>query len=144
VKIGKLAESITKDMKEHEAPQASKRLCTPTEDVDDAVVINLVVEDTEEEQLMEYRFKVTPQMVEERVKAMKDYLLDIAGVPPSEDIPLPHLERHQAWLLLGGHQKQYKNLETYHLGANTFSYYIFPDVMRHLEPVLLCEYRSCF
>jgi len=120
-------------MKEHEAPQASKRLYTPTEDADDAVVINLVVEDTEEEKLMEYRFKVTPQMVEERVKAMKGYLLDRAGVPPSEDAPLPHLERHQAWLLLGGYQKQYKNLETYDLGANTFSYYIFPDVMRHLE-----------
>jgi len=98
VKKRKLAESITKDMKEHEAPQASKSLYTPTEDADDAVVINLVVEDTEEEQLMEYRFKVTPQMVEERVKAMKGYLLDIAGVPPSEDTPLPHLERHQAWL----------------------------------------------
>ena len=72
-------------------------------------------------------------MVEERVKGMKDHLLEIAGVPPSEDTPLPHLERHQAWLLLGGYQKQYKNLQTYDLGANTFSYYIFPDVMRHLE-----------
>ena len=77
---------------------------------------------------MEYRFKVTPQMVEDRVKDMKDYLLDIAGVPPSEETPLPQLERHQAWLLLGGYKKQYKNLETYDLGANTFSYYIFPDV----------------
>ena len=61
MKKRKLAESVTKDMKEHEAPQASKRLCTPTEDADDAMVINLVVEDTEEEQLMEYRFKVTPR-----------------------------------------------------------------------------------
>ena len=31
-------------------------------------------------------------MVEERVKTMKDYLLEIAGVPPSEDTPPPHLE----------------------------------------------------
>ena len=72
-------------------------------------------------------------MVEERVKTMKDYLLEIAGVPPSEDTPPPHLERHQAWLLLGGYHKHHKNLETYGFGANTFSYYIFPDVMRQLE-----------
>ena len=75
-------------------------------------------------------------MVEERVKGMKDHLLEIAGVPPSKDTRLPHLERHQSWLLLGGYQKQYKNLETHDLGANTFSYYIFPDVMRHLENLL--------
>ena len=132
MKKRKLAESITKDIKNQEAAQKSKRSCTSTEGADDAVVINLVVEDTEEEQL-EYRFKVTPQMVEERVKAMKDYLLDIAGVPQSEETPLPQLERHQAWLLLGGYKNQYKNLETYDLGANTFSYYIFPDVMHVLE-----------
>ena len=95
--------------------------------------VNLVVEDTEEEELKEYRFKVTPKMVEERVKAVKDHLLEIAGVPPTEGIRLPHLERHQSWLLLGGYQKHYKNLETYDLGSNTFFYYIFPDVMRHLE-----------
>ena len=133
MKKRKLAESIAKDINEHDAHQVSKRLCIPTEGTDDPAVINLVVEDTEEKELVEYRFKVTPQMVEERVKDMKDYLLQIAGVPPSEDKPLPHLERHQAWLLLGGYQKNYKNLETYDLGANTFSYYIFPDVMRHLE-----------
>lgn len=102
MKKRKLAESITNDIKDQEAAQKSKRPCTSTECADDAVVINLVVEDTEEEQLMEYRFKVTPQIVEERVKDMKDYLLDIAGVHPSEETPLPHLERHQAWLLLGG------------------------------------------
>ena len=130
MKKRKLAESISKDMKEHEAPQGSKRLCTPTEGTDetafisddgdheDQEVINLL--DKEEEQLIEYRFKVTPQMVEERVKAMKNYLLEIAGVPPSEDTPLPHLERHQAWLLLGGYQKHYKNLETYDLGTTHF------------------------
>jgi len=136
VKKRKLAESITKDIKDQEAAQTSKRPCTSTEGADDAVVINLVVKDmkdAEEEQLMEYRFKVTLQMVEERVKAMKDYLLDIAGVPPSEETPLPQLERHQAWFLLGGYKNQYKNLETYDLGANTFSYYIFPDVMHELE-----------
>jgi len=110
VKKRKLAESITNEMKEHEANQVSKILCTPTEGTDDTAVINLVVEDTEEKELVEYRFKVTPKMVEERVKAMKDYLVEIAGVPPSEDTPLPHLERHQAWLLLGGYQKHYKNL----------------------------------
>lgn len=134
VKKRKLAESITKESEKEEAtPQRYKRLCTPTEGADDTSAINLVVEDTEEEQLKEYHFKVTPKMVEERIKAMKDHLLEIASVPPSEDTPLPHLERHQAWLLLGGYQKHYKNLETYDLGANTFSYYIFPDGMRQLE-----------
>lgn len=142
MKKRKLAESITKDIKDQEAAQKSKRSCTSTEGADDAVVINLVVEDTEEEQLMEYRFKVTPQMVEERVKDMKDYLLHIAGVPPSEETPLPQLERHQAWLLLGGYKNQYKNLETYHLGANTFSYYIFPDVMHVLENLFKAKPRQ--
>ena len=80
----------------------------------------------EEEQLKKYRFKVTPKMVKERVKAMKDHLPQIAGVPPSEDTPPPHLERHQAWLLLGGYLKQYKSLETYDLGANTFLITLYP------------------
>jgi len=133
VKKRKLAERIAKDINEHDAHQVSKWLCTPTEGTDDVVVINIVVEDTEEKELVEYRFKVTPQMVEEGVKDIKDYLLEIAGVPPSEDRSVPHLERHQAQLLLRGYQKNYKNLETYDLGANTFSYYIFPDVMRPLE-----------
>ena len=91
MKKRKLAESIAKDINEHDAHQVSKRLCTPTEGTEDPAVINLVVEDTEEKELVEYRFKVTPQMVEETVKDMKDYLLEIAGVPPSEDRPLPHL-----------------------------------------------------
>ena len=134
MKKRKLAESITKESeKEDEVPQGCKRLCTPPEGAEDPPAINLVVEDTEEEQLKEYRFEVTPKMVEERVKTMKDYLLEIAGVPPSEDTPPPHLERHQAWLLFGGYHKHYKNLETYDFGANTFCYYIFPDVMRQLE-----------
>ncbi|KAL9966357.1 hypothetical protein ACROYT_G024413 [Oculina patagonica] len=75
-------------------------------------------------------YEVTPQMVEEKVTAMKGYLLDIASAPPSEDTPPPHLERHQAWLLLGGYQKWYKDLETFTLGGDTFSYDIIPDVMR--------------
>ena len=62
-----------------------------------------------------------------------------SGVPASSKTNIynfqsyPHLERHQAWLLLGGYHKHYKNLETYDFGAHTFSYYIFPDVMRQLE-----------
>ena len=32
---------------------------------------------------------------------MKDYLLEITGVHSSEDTPLPQLERHRAWFLLG-------------------------------------------
>ena len=90
MKKRKLAGSITKESeREGEIPQGYKRLCTPTEGADDTAAINLVVEDREEEQLKEYRFKVTPKMVEERVKGMKDHLLEIAGVPPSEDTPLP-------------------------------------------------------
>ena len=81
MKKRKLAESITKESeKEDEIPQGYKRLCTPTEGADDTAAINLVVEDREEEQLKEYRFKVTPKMVEKRVKGMKDHLLEIAGV----------------------------------------------------------------
>ena len=68
-----LAESIAKESeKEDEVPQGCKRLCTPPEGAEDPPAINLVVEDTEEEQLKEYRFEVTPMMVEERVKTMKD------------------------------------------------------------------------
>jgi len=104
-------------MKKHKVPQQSKRLCMPTEHTDntafisddgdheDQAVINLVLEDKKGEQLMEYHFQVTPQTVEERVKAMKDYLLEIAGIPPSEDTPLPNLECHQACFLLGGYRK---------------------------------------
>ena len=85
-------------------------------------------------------------MVEERVKTMKDCLLEIADVPLSEDTPPPHLERHQAWLLLGGYHKHYKNLKAYDFGANTFSYYIFPDVMRQLENLFQAKpkQRKCF
>ena len=53
VKRRKLAESIAKNiMKEPEAHQVSKRLCTPTEGTDNTAVINVVVEDTEEKQLL--------------------------------------------------------------------------------------------
>lgn len=99
-----------KDMKEYKAPQKAKRLCIhrSTEDINtisvdeehyDQTVKIVIVEDKKEDQLMECCFKVTPQMVEERVKAMKDYLLGIASV---QDTPLPHLKCHQALLLLGG------------------------------------------
>ena len=64
---------------------------------------------------------------------MKGYLLGIASVEQSDDTPLPHLERHQAWLLNGGYQKSYKMLETFGLAAETFSYHIIPDVMREVE-----------
>lgn len=105
MKKRKLVESITTESrKEDEIPQGYKKLCTPTEGADDTAAINLVVEDTEEQQLKGHHFKVTPQMVGERVKAMKDYRLEIAVVPPSQDTPLPHLKHLQAWLLLGGYQ----------------------------------------
>ena len=55
MKKKKLAESIAEDINEHDAHQVSKRLCTPTEGTDDPAVINLVVEDTEEKELVEYR-----------------------------------------------------------------------------------------
>ena len=64
---------------------------------------------------------------------MKEYWKEIANSKPSEDAPLPQLERHQAWILVGGCNKHYKNLETYSLAADTFSYYIVPDVMRELD-----------
>jgi len=50
--------------------------------------------------------------VKQRVAAMEDYLRSIADAKPSEAAPLPHLERHQAWLLVRG-IKYYKDYETY-------------------------------
>lgn len=46
---------------------------------------------------------------------------------------MPHLERHQAWLLLRG-IKYYKDYETYGLAASgTFNYYIYPDILREVN-----------
>ena len=65
---------------------------------------------------------------------MKDYLLSIAKVEPSQDVPPPHLERHQAWLLLDGIQKSFWDLETVSLGSSPlFSYDIIPDVLRRVK-----------
>ena len=61
------------------------------------------------------------------------YLRSIAETKPSEAAPLPHLERHQAWLLLRG-IKYYKDYETYGLAASgTFNYYIYPDFLREVN-----------
>lgn len=75
-------------------------------------------------------------MVEERVKAMKDYLLGIVSV---QDTPLPHLKCHQALLLPGGYQK---NLKPVILVAEIFSYYIIADVMHHLDNVFKARPKS--
>ena len=64
---------------------------------------------------------------------MKDYLKSIAETPPAVSVPQPHLERHQAWILLRGNTKQYRRHETYTLGADTFSYFIYPDVLREVD-----------
>ena len=76
MKKRKLTESITKESeKKDEVPQGYKRLCTPPEGAEDPAAINLVVEDKEEEQLKEYRFEVTPKMVEERMIMSEDHCL---------------------------------------------------------------------
>ena len=49
-----------------------------------------------------YRYRISPEEVKDRVIAMKDYLKSIAETPPAESVPQPHLERHQAWILLRG------------------------------------------
>ena len=90
-------------------------------------------EDQGEGEVKNYLFELTPHLVKEKVTAMKGYLLGIASVKQSDDTPLPHLERHQAWLLNGGYHKSYKMLETFTLAAETFSYHIIPDVMREVE-----------
>ena len=61
---------------------------------------NLVVEDTEEKELVEYRFKVTSLELWKRGRRPRKIIFygEVVGVPPSGDTPLPHLERHQAWL----------------------------------------------
>ena len=82
----------------------------------------------------ECRYEVTPKFIEEKIVTVKDYLLSIAKVEPSQDVPPPHLERHQAWLLLGGNQKSFRDLETFSLGSSPlFSYDIVPDVLRHVN-----------
>ena len=73
-----------------------------------------------------YRYRISPEEVKDRAIAMKDYLKSIAETPPAESVPQPHLERHQAWILLRGNTKHYRKYETYTLGADTFSYFIYP------------------
>ena len=75
-----------------------------------------------------FRYRISPDEVKDRVTAMKDYLKSIVETPPAESVPQPHPERHQAWILLRGNTKQYRRHETYTLGADTFSYFIYPDV----------------
>ena len=59
-----------------------------------------------------FRYRISPDEVKDRVTAMKDYLKSIAETPPAESVPQPHLERHQAWILLRGNTKQYRRHET--------------------------------
>lgn len=71
---------------------------------------NIPKQDVREDEGKGYHHKVTLDMMEEKVKVMKGYLLTIASAEPAEDTPLPHLEHHQAWLLFVGNQKGYKSL----------------------------------
>ena len=80
-----------------------------------------------------YRHRISPDEVEDRVTAMKDYLKSIAETPPAESISQPHLERHQAWILLHGNTKHYRRYETYTLSANAFSFFIYPDVLQEVD-----------
>jgi len=59
VKKRKLTESSATGTKEHDAHKVSKSTPTDGRD-DDTAVSNLVVIDTEDKELVEYRFKVTP------------------------------------------------------------------------------------
>lgn len=72
-------------------------------------------------------------MVEERVKVMKNFLLELAGIPLSEDTLFPYLSVTKHGICYLGNTRSiiYKNLETYKLGADKFSYDVFPDVMCH-------------
>ena len=58
----------------------------------------------------ECRYEVTPKFIEEKIVAMKDYLLSIAKVEPSQDVPPPHFEHYLA--LLGRNQKPFWDFET--------------------------------
>ena len=73
---------------------------------------------------------------------MKDYLKYIAETPPAESVPQPHLERHQAWILLRGNTKHYRKYETYTLGADTFSYFIYPDVLREVDNLFKKRFKK--
>ena len=89
-----------------------------------------------------YRYRISPEEVKDRVIAMKDYLKSIAETPPAESVPQPHLERHQAWILLRGNTKHYRKYETYTLGADTFSYFIYPDVLREVDNLFKQRFKK--
>ena len=89
-----------------------------------------------------YRYRISPEEVKDRVIAMKDYLKSIAETPPAESVPQPHLERHQAWILLRGSTKHYRKYETYTLGADTFSYFIYPDVLREVDNLFKQRFKK--
>ena len=88
-----------------------------------------------------FRDRISPDEVKDRVTAMKDNLKSIAETPPAESVPQPHLERHQAWILLRGNTKQYRRHETYTLGADTFSYFIYPDVLREVDNLFKKKFK---
>ena len=89
-----------------------------------------------------YRYRISPEEVKDRAIAMKDYLKSIAETPPAESVPQPHLERHQAWILLRGNTKHYRKYETYTLGADTFSYFIYPDVLREVDNLFKKRFKK--
>ena len=81
-----------------------------------------------------YRYRISPDEVKNGVTTvMENYLKSIAETPPAESVPQTHLERLQAWILLRGNTKHYRKFETYTLGADTFSYFIYPDVLREVD-----------
>ena len=88
-----------------------------------------------------FRYRIPPDEVKDRVTSMKGYLKSIAETPPSESVPHPHLERHQAWILLRGNTKHYRRHETYTLGADTFSYFIYPDVLREVDNLFKKKFK---
>ena len=67
------------------------------------------------------KYEISPDEVKRRFENMKEYLKEIANSQLSEYAPLPQLERHQAWILVGGCNKHYKEFETYSLATDTFS-----------------------
>ncbi|KAJ7370329.1 hypothetical protein OS493_032827 [Desmophyllum pertusum] len=76
---------------------------------------------------------------QERVAGMRDYLLSIANTPFSEELPPPHLERHQTYLLFGGFLYSFKKLETMLLGTECFPFPVIDKILHFVHDLFQSE-----
>lgn len=87
----------------------------------------------------EFRFTPSIKEAQERVAGMRDYLLSIANTPFSEELPPPHLERHQTYLLFGGFLYSFKKLETMLLGTECFPFPVIDKILHFVHDLFQSE-----